>query len=105
MRLSGLAGVAAAGTASRADGRSGVQLQVQGRAPERATTARLTDDDSLAPADLASSTDAPPAAADDDLDALLASLGDEPETADPAAGADSDDAMDVDLDELLKSLG
>jgi type VI secretion system protein ImpC len=105
VRLSGLAGVAAAGTASRADGRSGVQLQVQGRAPERATTARLTDDDSLAPADLASSTDAPPAAADDDLDALLASLGDEPETADPAAGADSDDAMDVDLDELLKSLG
>lgn len=113
VRLSGLSGVAAAGSASRAEGRSGVQLQVQGRAPERAAPAvagravAAPDADALTGADGDTDTDsdAPPApAGDDDLDALLASLGgdDEAEAESPKA---DDDSMDVDLDELLKSLG
>lgn len=111
VRLSGLSGVAAAGSASRAEGRSGVQLQVQGRAPERAApavsgrAAAAPDVDALPEADTDTDHDAPPApAGDDDLDALLASLGgdDEAEAVSPKA---DDDGMDVDLDELLKSLG
>ncbi|RTL36817.1 MAG: hypothetical protein EKK53_22190 [Burkholderiales bacterium] len=115
VRLSGLTGVAAAGATSRAAGRSGVQLHVQGRAPERAapaTAPRAAAADPDTPSrsspdidgdiDGEIDSDAPPTpAGDDDLDALLASLGGD-DSDSPKA---DDDGMDTDLDELLKSLG
>lgn len=106
VRLSGLAGVAAAGGASRAAARSGVQMHVQGSSPARPATAGAVPDQQ-ASRDTDADTDAPPArAGGDDLDALLASLGsdDSPE-ADTDTAKSDDDGMDVDLDELLKSLG
>jgi type VI secretion system protein ImpC len=82
-----------------------------------AASASATDDDAdldALLADLGAGGDAAPApapAADtsdlDDLDALLASLNDDAPAAEPAAAAESaasDDAMDPDLEALLKSL-
>jgi hypothetical protein len=81
-------------------------MHVQGSSPARLATAGAVPDQQ-ASRDTDADADAPPArAGGDDLDALLASLGsdDSPE-ADTDTAKSDDDGMDVDLDELLKSLG
>ncbi len=126
VRLSGLAGFAAAGAASKAGARAGIELSVKsklaegdGRPASHATAPAAADDDaSDSPADLddLSGSDAGSAAGgDDDLDALLASLGgsddgdssasDDEAPAAEDAPADVEGEMDPELAELLKSLG
>lgn len=126
VRLSGLAGVAAAGTASKAGARAGIEMSVRGKlggadarpAPRGAAAAAAAEEDADRPADLddlgggdAGST----AGGDDDLDALLASLGGSDDDGSSGAGddaapaadepADVEGEMDPELAELLKSLG
>lgn len=129
VRLSGLAGIAAAGAASKPGARAGIEMSVKSRLaePEAGASARRAPrgDDGDAPASDSSSSDtddllaslggsdsddtsSSDAGGSDDLDALLASLGgsDTP-TVDDAAADDSAPApeLDPELAELLKSLG
>ncbi len=126
VRLSGLTGFAAAGAASKAGARAGIEMSVKsklagadGRPASRAAApADAEDEGSDSPADLddlGGSDDGSAAGGDDDLDALLASLGgsddgdgsagnDETPAAEDAH-ADVDGEMDPELAELLKSLG
>lgn len=126
VRLSGLAGFAAAGAASKAGARAGIEMSVKsklaegdGRPASRAAAPAAADDDaSDSPADLddlGGSDTGSAAGGDDDLDALLASLGgsddgsssagDDETPAAEDAPADVEGEMDPELAELLKSLG
>ncbi|HEV6966156.1 type VI secretion system contractile sheath domain-containing protein, partial [Roseateles sp.] len=124
VRLAGLAGFTAAGAASKAGARAGIEMSLKSKLAEAdarpARRGAATDDDSPADTDeaLASLDDAGSSsdgdASTDDLDALLASLGgsdddaaggdDQPGDDDASAAAPEDD-MDPELAELLKSLG
>ncbi len=127
VRLSGLGGIAAAGAASKAGARAGIEMSVKSKLPEAAAKptraapaakSASTDDDLLSTLDVDSGSDdgTGGSAGGDDLDALLASLGgsDDDSSGDtPASGGDdvaadaaaaSDEDMDFDLDALLKSL-
>lgn len=126
VRLSGLTGIAAAGAASKAGARAGIEMSVKSKLAEpeaRGGSKRATagDDDDATSSDAGSSdTDDLLASlggsddsgsSDSDLDALLAGLGgsdDSPSSTDDVAtdsATSSDDEMDLDLDALLKSLG
>lgn len=129
VRLSGLGSIAAAGAASKAGARAGIEMSVKSRLAERedrapSRPARVADDDAPSSDDTSSSDtddllaslggDDDSSSADsstsDDLDALLASLGgdddsssDTPAADDTASSDDSD--MDPELAALLASLG
>lgn len=115
VRLAGLGGVAAAGAASKAGARAGIETSLRSKLADAdaapARRAPAGDDDADGMPDLGGSDDTPLSGSDsDDLDALLASLGgsDSGDAADtpPADEPSSDDAdMDPDLAELLKALG
>ncbi|MFG6413055.1 type VI secretion system contractile sheath domain-containing protein [Roseateles sp. DC23W] len=132
VRLSGLGGIAAAGAASKAGARGGIEMSVRsklaedGERPARGGGSKRGDDDTSVAAasgdddlDLGSSDDSSgdssSGGGDDDLDALLASLGgsddDSTSSSDSAASDDdsstdaSDGDMDPELAALLASLG
>ncbi|MCE4538121.1 type VI secretion system contractile sheath large subunit [Pelomonas sp. P7] len=125
VRLAGLAGFTAAGAASKAGARAGIEMSLKSKLAEAdarpARRGTATDDDSPSDADEAiaglddAGTSSDGDAGTDDLDALLASLGgsddgdasgsdDQPGEGDASAAADDAD-MDPELAELLKSLG
>lgn len=130
VRLSGLGGIAAAGAASRAGARGGIEMNVRSKLadgderPARSSGSKRGDDDGTPVAaasadddlDLGSLDDSGGGGGgDDDLDALLASLGgsddDSSSTDTPASSDDdssaaaSDGGMDPELAALLASLG
>ena len=130
VRLSGLGGIAAAGAASKAGARAGIEMNVRSKLadPEERSgsrkAARDDDDASSSGSDSnssetddllsslggSSSSDDSSSSGDMDLDALLAGLGgsdDSSSSSDVASDSatSSDDSMDMDLDALLKSLG
>lgn len=119
VRLSGLTGIAAAGAASKAGARAGIEMSVKSKLaePEERSSSRRAaagDDDAPGSGDDSSDTDdllAGLGGSGSDLDALLAGLGGDDSSssgdADVASdsAASSDDSMDIDLDALLKSLG
>ena len=123
VRLSGLGGIAAAGAASKAGARAGIEMSVRSKLSDAAESVRpskaaVPDDDGESSsgddtddllASLGDSGDDSSGGGDDDLDALLASLGgsDDGDSSDTPSETDtaSDDDMDMDLDALLKSLG
>lgn len=128
VRLSGLGGIAAAGAASKAGARAGVEMSVRSKLaePEERVGARKGargDDDASDSRDDSSSNDTDDllaslgssgsddsSSSDTDLDALLAGLGGSDDSASSSDAASdsatsSDDSMDMDLDALLKSLG
>jgi type VI secretion system protein ImpC len=131
VRLSGLGGIAAAGAASKAGARAGIEMSLKsklaepearagagrgaggdGDDAEAASDAATGDTDDLL-AGLGGDDAASADAGTDDLDALLASLGGSDDDAgsddtpaDDSASSDSLEAeMDPELAELLKSLG
>lgn len=122
VRLSGLTGIAAAGAASKAGARAGIEMSVKSKLAEpderggsRRPAAASSDDgdggsDDLL-AGLGGSDDDSGGGSDPELDALLAGLGgsdDEPASTDDVAtdtATSSDEEMDADLAELLKALG
>ncbi|MGQ3054654.1 MAG: type VI secretion system contractile sheath domain-containing protein [Roseateles sp.] len=128
VRLSGLGGIAAAGAASKAGARAGIEMNVKSKLaepPQRggagkaardgADEASTSDDDSGTSSDIddllaglagsGSDDGGGSSDGDSDLDALLAGLGgdDAAPASDDAAVAD--DGMDAELAALLKSLG
>ncbi len=126
VRLSGLTGIAAAGAASKAGARAGIEMSVRSkladpeeRGGSKRSAARGDDDAPSSDADssdtddllasLGSSDDS--STSDSDLDALLAGLGGSDDSSSSTddvatdAATSSDDEMDLDLDALLKSLG
>lgn len=125
VRLSGLGGIAAAGAASKAGARAGIEMSVRSKLSDAAASARPSkaaalddggassgDDtnDLLASLGDSDGSDNSSNGGDDDLDALLASLGgsdDGNSSSDTLAEADAsaDEEIDMDLDALLKSLG
>ena len=121
VRLSGLGGIAAAGAASKAGARAGIEMSVRSKLAEpeeRAGSRRAAAGDDEAPSsdsssdtdDLLASSGSDDSGGGDDLDALLASLGgsDDGSSSDapPADEPASDDGdMDPELAALLKSLG
>jgi type VI secretion system protein ImpC len=132
VRLSGLGSIAAAGAASKAGARAGIEMSVKSKladAEERGSgkRAKPSDDDDTPSADVdtdSSDTDdllaslgssdsddtlSADAGDSDDLDALLASLGGDDDSSDtPAADEEppaDDGDMDAELAALLKSLG
>ncbi|KQW49983.1 MULTISPECIES: type VI secretion system contractile sheath domain-containing protein [unclassified Roseateles] len=129
VRLSGLGGIAAAGAASKAGARAGIEMNVKSKlaeTPKRSAPTKASQDDDepsgsgddsggsssdmddlLAGLGGSDSDDSgsSSSSSDSDLDALLAGLGggdDAPASDDTAAG---DDGMDAELAALLKSLG
>lgn len=128
VRLSGLTGFAAAGTASKAGARAGIEMSVRSKLadaderPAKRGAAAAGDDGDDIPSDSDGASDLDDSggsgdsdSSSDDLDALLASLGgsdddsstsssdDTPAEEDSAAEVDGE--MDPELAELLKSLG
>ncbi|RYG38765.1 MAG: hypothetical protein EON93_01365 [Burkholderiales bacterium] len=101
VRLSGLGSIAAAGTASKAGARAGIEMSVKSKladAEERggARRAKNNDDD-----DTPSSDNDADSSSDTDTDDLLASLGSS--DSDDTSSSDAGDTDD--LDALLASLG
>lgn len=125
VRLSGLSGFTAAGAASKAGARAGIEMNVRSkladadeRPAKRGAAGDAEAEDAEATADAGSddsSAGGSGGGGDDDLDALLASLGgsddsDSSASTDTPAAAEEEAAapegeMDPELAELLKSLG
>lgn len=129
VRLTGVASIAAAGAAPKAGARGDTRMTLQTRLPDApasprgarapaADAAEASPDgdsidallDGLDDAAAHDAPDSPAGGGDDDLDALLASLGgSDDEATDTAASTDADtsadEGIDAELDALLKSLG
>jgi type VI secretion system protein ImpC len=127
VRLSGLGGIAAAGAASKAGARAGIEMSVRSKLPDGAAASRPgkaaaqdddggsasgDDSDELLASIGSSDDDSSSSGGDDDLDALLASLGGDDDEAgggdapaDDASAASADEGMDPELAALLASLG